>query len=291
MIVGIAFAFWFSVACSGAPANKPCTSKGDCLSTELCILKVCQDTSKSGIECVMNTDCGEGKECTNGKCSGTTGGGGGITPFNCTSDEECTSNAKCVNGSCQATGGAGDVGSPCAINGDCKRDLACQEGKCAAKEAPKNYEAYEKFTPLTASYLSRGAAFSEMRISLIDKKGTIACGLANGPFNVPGTASHQIYINVQYQDRKVCPTATLSISGSGCGEEPKGLGDGNCAWYRKWDAQGKLVGLAKATAGAVEVKPFGSACSFTVELVFPGGNEVKQTFTAGITPEVNCKEL
>jgi hypothetical protein len=146
---------------------------------------------------------------------------------------------------------------------------------------------YQSFTTRTRSI---GVAGDRHMVSLTDNVGPVACGLSKDHHNGLGTAGHQLLMEIGYAN-SVCPTGTHSIK-SGCTTDlgflpsvPEG-----CAYYRRFDATAKELGIVAASAGAVQVTGTEASCTFTVNLSF-AGQAYTDTFTLtnGLVADPWCK--
>jgi hypothetical protein len=136
---------------------------------------------------------------------------------------------------------------------------------------------YQPFTARTRSV----SMHSEHQISTTDLIGPIACGLPEDQSAGLGTSGSQIILSIRDSNFRNCPVGTYPIR-SGCtiptmgafqNQVPEG-----CAYFRKYDQQGRLLGTAIATAGAIGVSGSESSCTFQVNLSFAGQTHA-DTFT------------
>jgi hypothetical protein len=145
----------------------------------------------------------------------------------------------------------------------------------------------------TARTRSLGNADSYFQLSSTDNIGPIACGASQDHHNALGTSGNQILANVGYIAGYPCPTGNHSIR-SGCttalSQFYKNVDEG-CAYYRKFNAQGQVMGIVAATAGAINVSGDDAACMFTVNLSF-SGEAYTDTFTLtnGLVSDPWCKQ-
>jgi len=147
------------------------------------------------------------------------------------------------------------------------------------------------FEPFTARTRSLGLAGDNFQLSITDTQGPIACGLSQDVHNGPGTMGSQVIANITYAAGYPCPTGTYSIH-SGCTTEddfypymPEG-----CAYYRRWDVQGNLLGMTAANAGAIKITGTESSCTIVVNLSFAGQAYADTvTLTNGLTAQPWCK--
>jgi len=128
---------------------------------------------------------------------------------------------------------------------------------------------YQPFTAKTRSMHKN----QDYQISTTDLIGPIACGLATNQSAGLGTAGSEIILNLSDPNFQNCPVGTYAIR-SGC-ELPSNDGFSTqvpfgCAYFRKFDQQGKLLGTAIATAGAIGVTGSESNCQIDVTLSFAG---------------------
>jgi peptidoglycan-associated lipoprotein len=109
--------------------DKDCQREGK--AQEFCVARKCQ-------QCRDNSHCGEGRECTNGKCNAIPGycrdssqcPAGTDCIYNrcrpCQSDSECPAGTICEGGRC------GRV--QCTKDEDCPQDKDCQRGRCVGTQ-------------------------------------------------------------------------------------------------------------------------------------------------------------
>jgi len=148
---------------------------------------------------------------------------------------------------------------------------------------------YQAFTTRTRSF---GVAGDTHQLSLTDAVGAVACGLSTDFNNKLGTAGHQILMNVVHTQGTPCPTGTYSMK-SGCSTNFQfsfSAVPENCAYYRRFDAQAKELGIVAASAGAVQITGNEANCTFTVNLSF-AGQAYSDTFTLqnGLVANPWCK--
>lgn len=136
---------------------------------------------------------------------------------------------------------------------------------------------YQPFTARTRSVTKN----SYHQISTTDLIGPIACGLPEDQSAGLGTSGSQIILTISDDNFQNCPVGTYPIR-SGCTLPEQGAFQNfvpaGCAYFRKYDQQGKLLGSAIATAGAIGVTGTESACTFDVTLSFAGQTH-HDTFT------------
>ena len=139
---------------------------------------------------------------------------------------------------------------------------------------------FESFAPKTRSY---GHSLAMWQLSLTDGMGPIACGLSSDQHNSYGAAGHQVVVGVVSDGRvggDACPSGTYSLT-TMCPPAPPEANAGlpeNCAYYREWDAQGNVIAVMPATAGAITISYGQPQCSFQVMIRFAG-----QTFSDSFT--------
>jgi hypothetical protein len=136
---------------------------------------------------------------------------------------------------------------------------------------------YQPFTARTRSVLKQNA----YQLSTTDLIGPIACGLSTDQSAGLGTSGSQVILAFSDFDFQTCPVGTYAIR-SGC-EIPSAdsfmtFVPDACAYFRKYDQQGKLLGTAVATAGAIGVTGTESSCTYQVTLSFAGQTHA-DTFT------------
>lgn len=158
-------------------------------------------------------------------------------------------------------------------------------------DTPGGSFAYEAFTARTQS-LGDGN-YGYFLLSLTDTTGSIACSLSKDFRAGLGNAGHQILANLGYIAGYPCPTGTHSMHGASCPidlDRQFSIGEG-CAYYRRFDNTGRVVGTVAATAGAITVTGNEAACTFQVHLSFGGkGFSNIFTLTNGIVANPWCSQ-
>jgi hypothetical protein len=144
-------------------------------------------------------------------------------------------------------------------------------------DAPAQTFRYESFTTSTRS-LDMNEGY---QISTTDLIGPIACGLSADQSAGLGTSGSQIILAFYDPNFQHCSVGTYPIR-SGCQPPPTGafqtqVSEG-CAYYRRYDQQGLLLGTLPAIAGSVGVTGTESACTFQINLSF-NGQTYADTFT------------
>ncbi|TNE46176.1 MAG: hypothetical protein EP343_24795 [Deltaproteobacteria bacterium] len=276
------FVVALAIGCS-SPTTRACQPAGDCLSGEQCLQSICVGGS---IQCIRNTDCGEGKTCTDGSCQS---GNGTSTTTQCTKNADCPSGQSCQSsGFCKDIpgGSGGGVVTTCGDDSMCPSTQYCNRGQCEDK-----LPGFEAFTAQTVSIKS-DASYT-LSGSLIDTKGLTACGLAQSGSATPGGEARQIYFTLGLNTTAACASGTYTLVNMECGSNPENAARQGkaCAWFRKWDAQGKQVGLEKATGGAIALRDVGASCNVTVEFSFSGKSYKLNFEVRWENPGEACKEL
>lgn len=116
------------LASSACKADYPaCETDKDCKAKEFCVGRKCQ-------QCRDSNDCGEGRECTNGKCNAVVGfcrdasqcKPGEVCAGNrcrgCQADTECPAGSICNGGRCGR--------AECMKDDECPQDKDCVRGRC-----------------------------------------------------------------------------------------------------------------------------------------------------------------
>lgn len=139
---------------------------------------------------------------------------------------------------------------------------------------------YESFTDVTWSFSLVGG---HHQLSITDGMGTAACGLSQNHTNSLGAAGHQLIMHVTADTGVACPAGSYPLRtncSAALGTEahvPIG-----CAYYRRFDAQGALLGILPARLGEVQVAGTAGSCSIRVNLGFLGDSFARmQTLTNG----------
>ncbi len=129
--LGFLVATMMLAATACKPEYPACDSDKDCKAKEFCVARKCQ-------QCRDSTDCGAGRECTNGKCNAIPGycqdssqcPAGQVCSGNrcgpCQSDMECPAGMICDGGQCGR--------AQCMKDDDCPQDKDCKHGRCVGSE-------------------------------------------------------------------------------------------------------------------------------------------------------------
>lgn len=129
---------------------------------------------------------------------------------------------------------------------------------------------YESFAATTWSVSMVDGRY---QVSITDGTGVSACALSADHRNDLGTAGHQLIMSVPAAGGLPCPAGSYPMNTS-CGIN---VGTGtavpaSCAFYRKWDAQGALLGVAGAINGEVTFAGSTGSCTVRVNVGFVGGS-------------------
>jgi hypothetical protein len=125
---------------------------------------------------------------------------------------------------------------------------------------------FEDFTPASWSLSVTG---DRAQLSMTDAPtGATACGLSVDHQRTLGAAGVQIILHLPDPVTGPCPSGNYTMK-----ECPTALGTAayvpaGCVFYRKWDAQGKLVGIASTLTGNITVVGSATSCTFQVRLGF-----------------------
>lgn len=125
--LGILVASLLMATTACKPDYPACDTDKDCKAKEFCVARKCQ-------QCRNSNDCGEGRECSNGKCNAIFGycrdasqcqpgeicAGNRCRP--CQADTECPAGGICEAGRCSR--------AQCMKDDDCAQDQDCVRGRC-----------------------------------------------------------------------------------------------------------------------------------------------------------------
>ena len=131
--LGLLAATLLLAATACKPEYPACDTDKDCKAKEFCVGRKCQ-------QCRNSNDCGEGRECANGKCNVVVGycrdasqcqpgeicAGNRCRP--CQVDTECPAGGICEAGRCSR--------SQCMKDDDCPQDKDCVRGRCLGSSKP-----------------------------------------------------------------------------------------------------------------------------------------------------------
>ena len=146
---------------------------------------------------------------------------------------------------------------------------------------------YERFVSTTWSLSTTGGA---AQLSITDAAGPAACALSVDQHRSLGAAGVQIILQLPGMVTGTCPQGGYSINGK-CAAA---LGSAayvpaGCAFYRKWDAQGALVGLTAAINGEITIAGTPSSCTIRASVGFLGASfDEIFSLTNGATAQPWC---
>lgn len=144
---------------------------------------------------------------------------------------------------------------------------------------------YERFVSMTWSLSMTGTT---AQLSISDTAGAAACALSQDQKRSLPTGGSQIILQLPGPVTGTCPVKTYTIN-THCAAT---LGTGayvteGCAFYRQWDAQGKLLGSAVALSGEIGFAGSDADCQIRANVGFLGAtfSEIKDlTNGAGMQP-------
>jgi hypothetical protein len=146
------------------------------------------------------------------------------------------------------------------------------------------------YQPFTSATWSLATAGGRAQLSVSDGTGATACGLATDQHHSPGAAGVQLILHLPDMVTDPCPSGNYTMKkncAASLGTEayvPAG-----CAFYRKWDAQGKLVGIAASLDGGITVVGNTNSCTLRVLISFLGTNYGETlTLTNGVGAQPWC---
>jgi peptidoglycan-associated lipoprotein len=100
-------------ASSCKPDYPACNTDKDCKAKEFCVARKCQ-------QCRTSNDCGEGRECANGKC---------VVPVGyCRDASQCQPGEVCAGNRCR----------PCQVDSECPAGGICEAGRCSRAQCMKD---------------------------------------------------------------------------------------------------------------------------------------------------------
>ena len=134
---------------------------------------------------------------------------------------------------------------------------------------------YVRFTSHTWSVSQIGGA---VQISISDATGPAACAASEDAHRNLGAEGVQILLQLPAMVSGTCPVNNYTLS-THCSSDP---GSGAyvpavCAYFRKFDAQGALVGIAAAIAGEIDFSGSASSCTIRANVGFVGATFNEQT--------------
>jgi hypothetical protein len=129
---------------------------------------------------------------------------------------------------------------------------------------------YERFVSTTWSLSTIGGA---SQLTITDAAGAAACALSVDQKRTLGGAGVEIILQLAGPVTDTCPAGHYSINGK-C---PATFGTdayvpAGCAFYRKWDAQGALVGFTVAINGEITIVGTPDSCTIRASVGFLGAS-------------------
>src|SRR5882762_3647826 len=100
--------------------------------------------------------------------------------------------------------------------------------------------AYERFTSVTWSLATAGG---RAQLSISDTPGTAACALSTDQHNSLGAAGVQIILQLPSTVTEICPQGKYQLEKCPADLGTAAFVPAGCAFYRKFDAQGNIVGI------------------------------------------------
>jgi len=230
---------WFTLGCAlllaacGFTNTRPCKVDSDCLDREYCSTDRCRPAGIFGTKRKLPS-------------------GPQTNPAGCQSDISCPLGSSCINNLCteQKLPPQKPADNTCKSEQDCPANQLCQGTRCVDRSSLKELQPYQPFAVKMVSS-NREKAF----ISFASFSGALACGLTNDLTIKPGIAGAQILISGVRVNAQASSRDILSLD-SNCPDTPLKWNPEKrsfCAWYRKWDANGKAIGFEMAVNGAAKL--------------------------------------
>ena len=149
---------------------------------------------------------------------------------------------------------------------------------------------FQNFTPASWSLSTSGG---RAQLSMTDTTGTTACGLSVDQQRSLGAAGVQIILHLPDAVTDPCPAGNYTMKECATSLGTTALVPAGCAFYRKWDTQGKTIGIASALTGGVTIVGNTNSCSLQVRLGFRStGSSFGETLslTNGASAQPWCGE-
>jgi len=149
------------------------------------------------------------------------------------------------------------------------------------------------YEPFAATTWSLAVVGDRHQLSVTSGTGAAACALATDHRNALGAAGHQMILNFGAATAGVaCPQGSYELLMT-C---PNVLGSdasvtADCAYFRKWDAQGISLGTAASISGIISVAGSEGSCTIRANVGFVGGSFANMaTLTNGTGAQPWCLE-
>ncbi|MEJ7599973.1 MAG: hypothetical protein WKG01_18850 [Kofleriaceae bacterium] len=148
---------------------------------------------------------------------------------------------------------------------------------------------YETFEATTWSL---AVVDGRYQLSVTDGIGAPACALAQDQANGYGAAAHSMILNITAAIPNVaCPTGSYDMrTDCPANAGPEAYVTADCAYYRRWNAQGQLLGSAASRNGIITIAGTDASCTVRANVGFLGNSFANMsTLTNGTGAQPWCQ--
>jgi hypothetical protein len=150
------------------------------------------------------------------------------------------------------------------------------------------------FEGLTPHEWSLASANGQWQITLADVGGASACALSTDQHNGLGAAGGEIIIHLPVADDSSTPASPCPANNYTLHKCPNDVGTAafvpaGCGFYRKFDANGAVIGTTPSLTGTVKIAGTATSCTLRVDVGFLGQSFSQQaSLTNGATAQPWC---
>jgi hypothetical protein len=128
------------------------------------------------------------------------------------------------------------------------------------------------FQPFTSTTWSLAMMNGAAQLSITDGSGPAACALSVDQQHTLGAAGVQIIVQLAGTATDTCPVGQYPVTPHCDSPSSAAYVTAGCAFYRRWDASGHLVGITSAINGEVSIFGGTSSCTVRANIGFLGGS-------------------
>lgn len=144
---------------------------------------------------------------------------------------------------------------------------------------------YEPFDATTWGFAAVG---DRQQLSVTNGTGATACSASQDQRTSTGPDTHQMILNITMVTGAACPQGSYDMR-TDCpvSPGPEAYVTAGCAYYRRWNAQGQLLGSAASRNGIITIAGTETNCTVRANVGFLGGsfaNMVTLVNGAGMQP-------
>jgi hypothetical protein len=128
------------------------------------------------------------------------------------------------------------------------------------------------YVPFTSMTWSLATMSGTSQLSISDQPGAAACALGSDQHHSLGAAGVQIILHLPDPTTETCPQGNYTLMKCAAQLGTDAYVPAGCAFYRQFDAQGNVLGIAPGIDGVVSIAGTASSCAIRATVGFVGAS-------------------